>query len=57
MKAGCERIAEEHQQLFEADNVRSDLANAIRFVLTHGDDVRWVGQWGNWLVWDGRRCL
>jgi putative DNA primase/helicase len=32
----------------------SDLANARRLVEQHGDDLRYVPEWG-WLVWDGRR--
>jgi putative DNA primase/helicase len=31
----------------------SDLGNGRRLVAQHGDDLRYVAQWG-WLVWDGR---
>jgi putative DNA primase/helicase len=31
----------------------TDLANARRFCLMHGDDVRWCEPWSKWLVWSG----
>ena len=34
---------------------QTETANARRLVTTHGDDIRYVDQWGKWLVWDGRR--
>lgn len=34
---------------------RTEVANAKRLIATHGKDVRWVGAWHKWLVWDGRR--
>jgi P4 family phage/plasmid primase-like protien len=33
----------------------TDLGNAERLVRDHGADLRWVGAWSRWLVWDGRR--
>lgn len=33
----------------------TDLGNAHRLVNDHHDEIRYVGQWGTWLVWDGRR--
>lgn len=33
----------------------TDVGNAQRFVYEHGHDVRWVGKWESWLVWDGKR--
>lgn len=33
----------------------TDLGNAERLVRDHGSDLRWVGAWSRWLVWDGRR--
>ena len=33
----------------------SDDALADRFVTCHGEDLRYVAQWGQWLEWDGRR--
>lgn len=33
----------------------TDLGNAERLVRAHGADLRWVGAWARWLVWDGRR--
>lgn len=33
----------------------TDNGNALRLVREHGDEVRYVGQWGSWLVWDGHR--
>lgn len=32
----------------------TDLGNAQRFVLRHGDAFLWVPEWG-WLAWDGKR--
>lgn len=32
----------------------TDAGNAERFARQHGDDVRYVPEWG-WVVWDGRR--
>lgn len=34
---------------------RTDTANAARLVAKFGDDIRWVGAWDKWLIWDGRR--
>lgn len=34
---------------------RTDTANARRFVELHGERVRYVGTWGKWFVWDGKR--
>ncbi|HET8631411.1 MAG TPA: hypothetical protein VFL91_28650 [Thermomicrobiales bacterium] len=31
----------------------SDVGNADRFVARHGERVRFVHQWNQWLVWDG----
>ena len=33
----------------------TDLGNAERLVRLHGDRIRYVGEWGTWLVWDGTR--
>ncbi|MDP9364209.1 MAG: phage/plasmid primase, P4 family [Chloroflexota bacterium] len=33
----------------------TDLGNAQRLVDRHGEDIRYCGAWGKWLVWDGRR--
>lgn len=33
----------------------TDAGNARRLVTAHGHHVRYVGQWGAWLIWDGRR--
>lgn len=33
----------------------TDVGNAKRFVMDHGPDVRYVVEWGSWIVWDGRR--
>jgi putative DNA primase/helicase len=38
-----------------ADRGRTDIANAARFVRKHHGTARYVGRWGRWLVWDGRR--
>lgn len=34
---------------------RTDTGNVARFVHLFGDDVRYVDEWGSWLVWNGRR--
>ncbi len=34
---------------------RTDAANARRLVAKHGGEIRWVGHWDKWLIWDGRR--
>lgn len=34
---------------------RTDLANAVRLVAMHGEDLRFVPSWGEWIVWDGAR--
>ena len=34
---------------------RTDTANAARLVAKYGEDVRWVGPWDKWLLWDGQR--
>ena len=34
---------------------RTDSGNARRLVALHGDKIRHVGAWGQWLTWDGRR--
>ena len=33
----------------------TDLGNAHRLIRCHGDDLRFVHEWGRWLCWDGRR--
>ena len=33
----------------------TDSGNAERFADQHGDKVRYVYQWGKWLMWDGKR--
>ena len=33
----------------------TDLGNAERLVRLHGDRIRYVREWGTWLVWDGTR--
>lgn len=33
----------------------TDLSNARRLIAIHGHHFRWVGPWGVWLTWDGRR--
>jgi putative DNA primase/helicase len=35
----------------------TDLGNAERLVLWYGNDLRFVEEWGQWLVWDGRRWV
>jgi len=34
---------------------RTDLGNSHRFVVEHGEALRYVGSWGKWLDWDGKR--
>lgn len=33
----------------------TDLGNALRLAIIHGDDLRFCEPWDKWLVWDGRR--
>lgn len=33
----------------------SDWGNAKRLVARHGETIRWVSQWKEWIIWDGRR--
>ena len=33
----------------------SDDALALRFTAEHGNDLRYVAAWGQWLAWDGQR--
>lgn len=35
----------------------TDLGNARRLIAAHGEDLRWISQWGKhpWLVWSGTR--
>lgn len=35
--------------------LRTDLGNAERFIARHGENVRYVPAWKQWLIWDGRR--
>lgn len=37
------------------DFAMTDLGNAERMARMHGEDIRFVKQWGRWLLWDGRR--
>lgn len=34
---------------------RTDASNASRLVAACGEDIRWVGPWDQWLLWDGTR--
>lgn len=33
----------------------TDVGNSRRFAAAHGHQIRWVGPWGAWLVYDGQR--
>src|SRR6266542_4970057 len=33
----------------------TDLGNAKRLVIDHGRDIHYVHEWGEWLIFDGRR--
>src|SRR5262245_36757316 len=33
----------------------TDLGNARRLVTEHGQDIRYIHEWGEWLIFDGRR--
>src|SRR5262249_10295775 len=35
----------------------TDIVNGRQFVADHGADVRYVGDWGCWVVFDGRRWV
>jgi len=34
---------------------RTDAANAARLISRFGEEVRWVGPWDKWLIWDEKR--
>ncbi len=36
---------------------RTDVANAEKLIDLYGADIRYVGTWSKWLVWDGQRWL
>src|ERR1044071_2671937 len=36
---------------------RNDMERAMRFVQRHGNELRYVAAWKQWLVWDGTRWL
>jgi putative DNA primase/helicase len=38
-----------------ADFTDTDIANGRAFVANHGEDVRFVADWGQWVAFDGRR--
>jgi len=35
----------------------TDVGNAERLVLWYGNDIRFVEEWGQWIVWDGKRWV
>lgn len=35
----------------------SDIALADKFAADHADDMRYIPEWGRWLVWDGNRWI
>jgi putative DNA primase/helicase len=39
----------------QEDDRLTDLENAKRLVAKHGSDLRYLPQWGKWLIWDGAR--
>ncbi len=45
-------ILNAYQPITKAEG-RTDTTNAARLVAKHGEDVRWVGPWDKWLIWDG----
>lgn len=42
---------------FQRRYALTDLGNAERFADDHRSEVRFVNQWGKWLLWDGSRWL
>lgn len=40
---------------WSAEGECTDMGNARRFVARHGQDVRHVATWNQWLIWDGKR--
>ena len=42
---------------FRPDLRFNDIDNSTRFVNLHGDRIRYVIEWGTWIVWDGTRWL
>ncbi len=41
----------------ESERFRTDNELATRFIDQHGKDLRFVIEWGSWIVWDGKRWL
>ena len=37
------------------DSFRTDLGNAHRLVKRHGENVRYIPEWGKWIVWNSSR--
>lgn len=37
------------------EDARTDIANGKRLVAIAPDEIRYVGEWKRWIVWDGRR--
>jgi putative DNA primase/helicase len=44
----------EHKSEKETEHL-TDLGNAHRLCRLHGHMIRYVREWGRWLIWDGRR--
>jgi len=42
-------------QLAKGELQYTDMVNAEKFLLDHGDSIRYCALWKKWLVWDGRR--
>jgi putative DNA primase/helicase len=42
-------------ELHERAKLCTDIGNAARFALQHGDALRWCGPWQTWLAWTGQR--
>ena len=53
-KAQPAPIIPDFQPLTKAEG-RTDANNAIRLVDKYRGDIRWVGNWGKWLLWDEQR--
>lgn len=43
------------REAMAVDAPLTQMGNGQRLVAQHGDDMRYVADWGRWLLWDGRR--
>lgn len=51
---GPERVTKDEPKPIRAAE-QTDVGNSALFVREHGGDLRFVGSWGKWVYWDGKR--